>query len=101
MPPTVVHYPGNGAYAMDEYVDLRLLSMRLQFSPRTLRSWVSDPQMALPAIKVRGKLLFRWRDVERWLEKFRVQQADVEGTVDQIITEIRKGRSKDGSTTQE
>ena len=72
----------------DGYIDLRALSKRTSLSPRTLRAWVTDPERPLPAYRVRGKLLFRWVEVARWLDGFRVATVDV----DAIIESLRASR---------
>ena len=66
------------------YTDLRGIADELSTSPRTIRAWVKDPILRLPAYRVGGKLLFKWSDVERWIQKFRVKPVDV----NEIVTEV-------------
>jgi len=69
---------------MADYLDLRQLSKQLSTAPRTLRAWAKDPILRLPAYRVGGKLLFKWSDVERWIQQFRVKPVDVS----EIVTEV-------------
>lgn len=75
---------------MDEsvYINLKGLSRRLNVSPKTLRSWISEPDLQLPAYRVKGCLLFNWAEVERWLEKFRIKAVDIDATVDEILNDF-------------
>ncbi len=71
---------------MDEvhgYIDLMELSKRLSVSPRTLRYWAHDPKVRLPAYRIRKhyKLLFRWTEVERWLQRHRVKPVDAKAKI--------------------
>ena len=75
-------------YEPYEYINLRILSKRLNVSPKTLRSWISEPDLKLPAYKVKGCLLFNWAEVERWIEKFRVKAVDVDAAVvDELLSD--------------
>ena len=71
-----------------DYVSLRELSNRLGLSPRTIRAWVRDPVHPLPAYRVGGKLLFKWAEVERWLEEFRVTPLNTNELAAQFATEL-------------
>ena len=50
-----------------EILKIGELSARIKVSKWTLYAWVS--QGFIPHIKLRGKLLFDWTVVQRWLEK--------------------------------
>ena len=73
---------------MDEpvYTNLRGLSKRLNVSPKTLRGWIFDPSLKLPAYKVKGCFLFNWAEVERWIEKFRVETINIEVIADELLS---------------
>ncbi len=75
---------------MDEtiqFTDLRRLSKLLSISPRTLRGWARNPVRPIPHYRVGGKLLFRWSEVERWLEQFRVKPLSVDKLLDGMEAE--------------
>jgi excisionase family DNA binding protein len=73
------------------FVDLGQLSKLLCLSKRTLRSWVHDPTNPLPAFKIGGKLIFKWSDVERWIEGHRVRPFDVDSAAEEIARKLVKG----------
>jgi excisionase family DNA binding protein len=56
-----------------EWLGLRELSVYANLCERTLRSWIHSPRDPLPAVKVRGKVLVRKADFDRYLERHRVQ----------------------------
>jgi len=72
-----------------EYINLRILSERLGRSPRTLRNWLSDPTLKLPAYRINGRLLFKWVEIDRWIEKFRVETADVDAEVNELLKQVK------------
>lgn len=77
----------------DRYVDLRTLARVLPFSIRTLRNFTRDAIDPLPAIKARGKLIFRWRDVEAWLSRRQVQPVDVDAIACEVLGEGTRHRT--------
>ena len=68
-----------------DLITLKELSKRLSLSPRTIRAWVHDPERAMPAYHVGGKLLFRWGEVERWVERFRVKPVHLDELADEMV----------------
>lgn len=49
----------------------------------------------LPAYRVRRRLLFRWNEVERWLEQFRVRPVDAGAIAEDVVEELnRRSRSR-------
>ncbi len=70
-----------------QYIDLNELSTRTGVSPRTLRKWVRDPARRLPAYQIHGKHLFRWSEVARWIEQFRVTAIDVDAMANELLEE--------------
>ena len=76
---------------MDKYyITLQEVCKRISLSPRTLRAWVSNPASPLTCYKVGGKLLFRWSEVEKWLENFRVAPIDVDAIAKEIISDMKE-----------
>lgn len=67
---------------------MKSLSTRLSISPRTLRGWMRDPVDPLPGYKVKGTLLFKWAEVERWLDAHRIEQTDLDAQVDEILKSL-------------
>ena len=73
-----------------DYLGLKDTCKRTGLSPRTLRAWVHDPVCPLPAYRVGGKLLFKWSDVERWIQQFRVKPVDVRAVADEFLSSMRE-----------
>lgn len=48
---------------------------------------MTDPEHPLPHFRVGGRLLFRWDDIERWMEQFRVEAVE-ENTVESVVSKI-------------
>ncbi len=74
--------------AIERYIDLQELSERLSLSPRSIRTYVTRSDNPLPAYRIGGKLLFRWDEVEKWVERHRVHMPDVNVDVDELINTI-------------
>lgn len=75
-----------------EWLGLRDLSFYANLCERTLRSWIHSPRDPLPAVKVRGKVLVRKSDFDRYLERHRVQPLavlDVDRIVNDVVGERR------------
>ena len=71
-----------------DFVNLKTLSKRLGVSPRTLRGWMRDPVDPLPGYRVKGTLLFRWTEIERWLDAHRVETVDLEAQANEILDSL-------------
>jgi excisionase family DNA binding protein len=75
-----------------EWLGLRELSVYANVSERTLRSWIRAPRDPLPATKVRGKILVRRSDFDRFLERHQVQPLaaiDVDRIVEEVLGQRR------------
>jgi excisionase family DNA binding protein len=71
----------------DQYLDLRGLARYSALSVGTLRAHIREGQ--LPAYRVRGKVLVRRSEFDRWLERYRLKRAqDLEAIADEVLTEI-------------
>lgn len=78
-----------------EWMGLRQLTEYADVSERTLRSWIHSPVDPLPAIRVRGKLLVRCRELDTWLEKHRVRPLapiDFDTIVEGVMEGLHHGR---------
>lgn len=73
--------------ARREWLGLRDLSFYANLCERTLRSWIHSPRDPLPAVKVRGKVLVRKSDFDRYLERHRVQPLAALD-VDRIVSDV-------------
>lgn len=74
------------------WLGLRELSVYANLCERTLRSWIHAPRDPLPAVKVRGKVLVRKADFDKYLEHHRVQPL-ASLNVDRILEDVvGKGR---------
>ena len=72
----------------ERFLDLAQLAKRLCLSRRTIRSHVADPADPLPAYRLGGKLLFRWKAVEAWLETHRVRPLNPDDIADGIVAKL-------------
>jgi len=71
------------------------LTVSVAVSERTVRVWIHSPVDPLPAVQVRGKILVRKSDFDRWLERHQVKplgSLDLDGIVEEIVEEVRDGR---------
>ncbi|HEV2419981.1 MAG TPA: helix-turn-helix domain-containing protein [Terriglobia bacterium] len=78
--------------ARREWLGLWELSFYANLCERTLRSWIHSPRDPLPAVKVRGKVLVRKSDFDRYLERHRIHPLvalDVERIVNDVLGERR------------
>lgn len=73
-----------------EYINLSVMSKRLSVAPRTLRSWISDPDLKLPVYKVKGLLLFRWSEIEQWLGSYKIKTIDIDVMVDELFNNLKE-----------
>ena len=71
-----------------EWLDLQRLTGYVAVSNRTLRAWIHSPVDPLPAVQVRGKILVRKSDFDRWLEQHRVKPLDLGVMVDEVLEAV-------------
>lgn len=86
---------GSASPLSREWLDLRQLTEYAAVSERTVRGWIHSPVSPLPAVQVRGKILVRKSDFDRWLERHQVKplgSLDLDGIVEEIVEEARNGR---------
>ncbi len=75
-----------GVFLKDQIFDLKGLSVYSSLSVSTLRQYIKD---GLPAYSLRGKILVRRSEFDRWLEKYRVTRGqDLSNLADDIMAEI-------------
>jgi hypothetical protein len=75
----------------DPLLDLRALTRYSTLSVRTLMRHLQDLEHPLPHYKVRGKILVRRSEFDRWMEGFRRRpQQDVPGLVDEVLAKFRR-----------
>jgi hypothetical protein len=75
----------------DPLLDLRALTYYSTLSLRTLTRHLRDIEHPLPHYKVRGKILVRRSEFDRWLEGFRRHaQQDVPGLVDEVLAKFQR-----------
>ena len=76
----------------DEYYDLPGLSVYCKICPSTLRGHIKTD--GLPAYKVRGKILVKRSEFDRWLGRFSVgKKQDLDAIADEAIEDLRNGKS--------
>ena len=72
----------------DRLLDLKGLSEHSSLGVPTLRDYLRSG--GLPYFKLRGKILVRLSEFERWLESFRVNtKQDLSILVDDVLTDLR------------
>ena len=91
-PPRSVSTNGDGADSLaDPLLDLRALTRYSTLSPRTLARHLRDLERPLPHYKVRGKILVRRSEFDRWMEGFRRRPPqDVPRVVDEVLAKFRR-----------
>jgi hypothetical protein len=71
----------------DQYFDLKGLSVYAAMGVPTLREYIRSE--GLPCFKVKGKLLVKRSEFDRWLERYRVNQAqDLDSIVDGALNDL-------------
>ena len=75
-----------------EWLDLKRLQDYAAVSERTLRDWIRLEVNPLPAVQVRGKILVRKSDFDRWLEQHKVKPLDLGVIVNQLVENVTNGR---------
>lgn len=75
----------DGSVELDRYLDLRSASRYSGLSVRTLRAWLSDSERPLPHYRVRGKILVRHSEMDRWLVGFRREGVP---SLDRMVSEV-------------
>jgi hypothetical protein len=74
----------------DPFLDLRALTHYSNLSVRTLTRHLHDLEHPLPHYKVRGKILVRRSEFDRWMEGFRRRpQQDLPRLVDEVLAKFR------------
>ena len=72
------------------WMDLKIASRYVSVSTRTLREWIHLDEDPLPASQGKHKLLIRRQDLDRWLERRRVQPTDYDlgAVVNEVMDEV-------------
>lgn len=73
---------------------------RTSLSVRSLRKWITDPVWPLPAYRVKGKLLFKAADVDRWISAFRVSVDDVDAIASAVLADVTASKGCDVSDSK-
>ena len=76
----------------DQYFDLRGLSVYSALGVGTLREYIREG--ALPCFKVKGKILVKQSEFDRWIEAHRM---DKNKSIDSIVDEVVRSMNKDES----
>jgi len=69
----------------DQYFDLKGLAAYSSLKVPTLREYLKE---GMPGFKVKGKVLVKRSEFEKWIEQYRIHQ-DIKTTVDDIVQGIR------------
>jgi excisionase family DNA binding protein len=71
----------------DQYFDLKGLSVYAAISVGSLRDYIKSD--GLPSFKVRGKILIRRSEFDRWLERYRINKCqDLNRLVDGVMSDL-------------
>ena len=96
--PGTAHHPTRSGHRVaqvsgipsDPFLDLRAIAEYSNLSIRTLARHLGDPEHPLPHYKVRGKILIRRSEFDRWMESFRRRpQQAVPRLVDEVLAKFR------------
>ena len=72
----------------DQYFDLRGLSAYSSLGVPTIREHIK--LLGLPAFKVKGKLLIKMSEFDKWIEGYRQNKAqDLDSLVDGVMKELK------------
>lgn len=77
----------------DRLLDLRSLSKHSSLGVPTLRDYLRSE--GLPHFKLKGKILIRLSEFDKWLESFRVDtKQDLDQLVNNVIESLNNAKSK-------
>jgi excisionase family DNA binding protein len=72
----------------DQYFDLKGLEAYSALKVPTLRDHIRSGE--LPCFKVKGKILVKRSEFDRWVEKYRLnKKLDIEGMVDEMFAALK------------
>lgn len=72
----------------DQYFDLKGLSVYSSLKVPTLRDYL---HLGMPAFKIRGKVLIKKSEFDRWMEHHRIHEnQDLDTIVDDAAAEVRR-----------
>jgi hypothetical protein len=78
-----------GIMLKDQLFDLRGLSVYSSLAVPTLRDYIKGG--TLPCFKVKGKILVKRSEFERWLEGYRMHKSrDIESIVDDVMKNLKR-----------
>ena len=81
-----------GIILNDQYFDLKGLNAYSSLGVSTLREHIRSG--SLPSFKVKGKILVRKSEFDNWIEEnFRAPGQDLNGMVDEIMNNLKAGKS--------
>jgi excisionase family DNA binding protein len=74
------------------YAKVRTAAKYADISERTLRTWLKE---GLPHLRLHtGTILIAYRDVDSWLEQFRVDGSEVDAIVDEVMKGLNSSNKK-------
>jgi len=77
--------------AVDPFLSLRALASYSCMSVRKLSQYLHDPVHPLAHYRLGGKIVVRRSEFDAWMAAYRrVAQADVEGIVNSVISDLRR-----------
>ena len=76
---------------VDPFLSLRTLASYSCMSVRNLRQYLHDSVHPLPHYRLGGKIVVRRSEFDAWMAAYRrVGQADVEGIVNSVISDLHR-----------
>lgn len=82
----------------DQWFDLKGAAIYTPWGESTLRMHIREG--SLPACKVKGKILIKRSELDRWIESHRISGPDLKGHVQEIMDNLKIGESDDSSGGQ-
>jgi hypothetical protein len=81
-----------GLALKDRYFDVSGLAAYSALGESTIRDYIRSA--GLPCFKIKGKLLFKQSEFDKWLERFRInKKQDVGSLADGVLADLRRPKS--------
>lgn len=81
-----------GVIFKDRYFDVSGLAVYSALGESTIRDYIRSA--GLPCFKIKGKLLFKQSEFDRWLERFRInRKRNVGRLADEVLEDLRRPKT--------
>ena len=80
-----------GIMLKDQFLDLKGLSLYSSLGVGTLREYLRSS--SLPHYRLRGKILIKRSEFDDWMQRFRTGEQTLDSVVDEILDNLKIGKS--------